>query len=99
MGIDLHLLAEGTASDKLANKRGHTGPPVVPGEEGVCMKEPPMSRGERRMNRRNKIVACVRGNIKTIFKIKSRTREMPVSQQRARKQRGTVRKIFKSRNN
>ena len=31
VGIDLHLLAKGTARDKVVDEGGHTQPPVVPG--------------------------------------------------------------------
>ena len=70
MHVDLHLLAEGTASDKTVNKQGHTGPPIVPGEEGIGMEESSVSGGERRMNQGNKILIGIRGNIKMVFKIK-----------------------------
>ena len=30
VGVDLHLLAEGTARDKAADEGGHTQPPIVP---------------------------------------------------------------------
>ena len=90
VGIDLHLLAESTASDEMADERGHTGPPVVPGKERISTEESPMSRGERRMNRRDKVMACVGRDIKTIFKIEIRIRKMPIIQRGTRKQRGTI---------
>ena len=41
MCIDLHLLAKGTPGDKVANKRGHTGPPVIPRQHGISVEKPP----------------------------------------------------------
>ena len=43
VGINLHLLAEGTARDEMTNKGGHTRPPVVVRQQGVGVEEPPMS--------------------------------------------------------
>ena len=45
MGIDLHLLTKGAASNKVTDERRHTRPPVVPGKEGVSTKETTMTGG------------------------------------------------------
>ena len=46
VGIDLHLLAEGATRDEAMNKGGHTWPPIVPRQERIGAKEPPVTRGE-----------------------------------------------------
>ena len=99
VGVHLHLLTEGATSNKVTNEGGHTWPPVVVNEERVSMKESPVSRGKRRMNSRDEIIASIGRNIKMVFKIEDRTGETPIGQRGARKQRGTIREIFKSRNN
>ena len=69
VGIHLHLLTEGTASNEATDERRHTRPPVVPGKEGVSTKETTMTGGWRGMYRRDEIVACGGRYIKTIFEI------------------------------
>ena len=69
VGIHLHLLTEGAASNEATDERRHTRPPVVPGKEGVSAKETTMTSGWRGMYRRNEIVACGDGYIKAIFEI------------------------------
>ena len=99
MCVYFHLLAEGTASDKSANKQGYTRPPVVLCKEQISMEESPVSRGKRRVNRGNEVLAGIRRNIKVVFEIKFRIRKVPVIKGRMRKQRRTVGKILKGRNN
>ena len=69
VGIDLHLLAKGTARDETADKGGHTQPPVVLRQQGVSAKESSMARGEGRMDRSNKIMTSSRRDKKTVFEI------------------------------
>ena len=45
--VDLHLLAKSTPGDKLADERGHTGPPVVLRQQRISAEEAPMARGGR----------------------------------------------------
>ena len=68
MGIDLHLLTKGAASNEATDERRHTRPPVVPGKEGISTKETTVTGGWRGMYRRDEIVACVGRYIKTILK-------------------------------
>ena len=69
VGIHLHLLTEGAASNEATDERRHTRPPVVPGKEGVSTKETTVTGGWRGMHRRNEIVARGDRYIKTIFEI------------------------------
>ena len=69
MGIDLHLLAEGTASDKATNEGRHTRPPVVPREERVRSKEATVAGSRRGVNRGDKVKASSSRDIKTVFKV------------------------------
>ena len=76
VGVNLHLLTESTTCNKVMDERGHTRPPVVLCQEGIGSKESPMSRSERRVNRRDKVVTYIRRNIKTTFKIESGIRKI-----------------------
>ena len=69
MGIHLHLLTEGAASNEATDERRHTRPPVVPGKESVSTKETTMAGGRRGMDRRDEIVARSGRYIKTVFEI------------------------------
>ena len=46
------------------------------------------------MNRRNKVMMSGRSDEKMVFKIKSQTRKMPISEGRTRKERGTIGKTL-----
>ena len=43
--VDFHLLTKGTPRDKVVDKRGHTGPPVVPRQQRISAEEASMARG------------------------------------------------------
>ena len=87
VGIDLHLLAKGTTEDKAADEGGHTQPPIIPRQQGIGAKESPMAGSEGQVDRGNKVMAGVGRDVKTVFKVKARTRNVPISQRGAREQR------------
>ena len=78
VGVNLHLLTKSAARNKLADKRGHTWPPIVMAQQGVSAKESSMAQGERGMDQGDKIMMSIRGNVKVVFKIKMRIRKMPI---------------------
>ena len=98
MGVDLHLLAEDTASNKATNEGRHTRPPVVPGEEGVSTKEATVAGSRRRVDRGDKVKASSSRDIKTVLKVEQGIGETPVRKRRTRKKRGVDGEILKSRN-
>ena len=63
---------------------GHTWPPIIPRQQGVGVKEPPMAGSKGRVDRGNKVTVGVRGNVETVFKIKARIRKVPISKRGAR---------------
>ena len=78
MGVDLHLLAKGTPSNKATDKRRHPRPPVVVRQQGISMEETTVARSQRSVNRRDKVRACRGGYVETVFKIEPRTIKMLV---------------------
>ena len=99
MGIHLHLLAEGAASNEVTDERRHTRPPVVLGKKGVSAKETAMAGGRRGMYRRNEIMVCSGRYIETVLKIQQRIRETPVRERGTRKKRRANGKILEGRDN
>ena len=78
VGVDLHFLAEGAASNKLTDERGHPQPPIVARQRRISTKEATVARSQRSMNRRDEVLSHRGGYIETVFKIKLRIIEMPV---------------------
>ena len=70
MGIHLHLLTEGAASNEATDERRHTWPPVVPGQKGVSAKETAVTGSRRGMDRRDKIMVSSGRYIEVVFKVK-----------------------------
>ena len=84
VGIDLHVLAKGTARDEAADKGGHTWPPIVPRQQGIGVEESSMAGGEGRVDRGDQIMAGMGRDVKVILKVKARSRKAPIGKRGAR---------------
>ena len=78
VGVDLHLLAKGTPSNKATDERRHPQPPIVMRQQGISTEETTVARSQRSMNGRDKVRAYRGGYVETVFKIESRIIEMLV---------------------
>ena len=90
MMVYLVLLASGTARDKGIDKGGQTRPPEVMFNDGFGTKTSSMPRGGGFMQRANERVAGHRWYIHSSLKVEAAVLKGPVSEGRAREQRGAI---------
>ena len=70
------------------DKGGHTQPPIVVRQEGMCVKEPAMPGSHGRMDGVCKVMLGIRGNIEMMFEIEVGAVIVPIHKGRMGKERG-----------
>ena len=90
MVVHLVLLASGTARDKGIDKGGQTRPPEVMFNDGFGTKMPCMSGDGEFVQRANKGAVGRRWYIHSSLKVEAAVLKGPVSEGRAREQRGAI---------
>ena len=90
MGVNLHLLTEGTASNETVNKGRHTWPPIVMGQQGICAEETAMLRGKGQVDSSDKVMMGSRRYIEVVFKIQVGCIIPPICNGRMREERGAI---------
>ena len=90
MSVNLVLLADCTAIDKVFDKGGKTGPPVIALKDGLRAEDTHMTREGEGMNRMEQGQARGRRNEHSTFEVEMAIVKSPVRKGRAGEQRGAL---------